>query len=120
MGTLNEGHRKKTQRTGGQTRSMGEPPSQLSRNRWTREREREADTRIDRKTDPSPSHSLRVEWGLLAWRAKHVSGHGHAEVEPHAEKPEPREDLYPRQLSHRLRHVHDVRENLLSPAPKPA
>ena len=90
---------------------MGELAAQPRSQAGKREREDEADRRVHGEAVAGPRDALRV--GRRPRRAaEHVAGHGHAEVEPHAEEAQPGEDLHPRQASHRLGHRQDVVKDL--------
>src|SRR4029450_6064309 len=76
-----------------------------------REGEGEADRRVHREAVATPGDPLLV--GQSTGRpAENVPGHGHAEVEPHAEEAQPGEDLDPGKTPHRLRHRDHVAKDL--------
>ena len=91
---------------------MGGAAAQDPRDRGQGKGEGEADRRVGGEADARPLHPLAVEGRGLIGGPKDVVGHGHREIEPHAEQAEPGADLHPGQPSHGLRHLGDRGEDL--------
>ncbi len=66
-----------------------------------------ADAVIDSRADAGPHDGFVIERRVGFVRAEHIVGDGDRQVEPHAEEPQPGEELHGREAAHRERHLAD-------------